>query len=136
WPGNVRELRNAIERAILLCDGALIAREHLPAAIGRPEAARAGLHGVDVADGPIAAAGLDLEGMERSFIERAMRDSRGNKAKAARRLGLTRAQLYTRIEKYGLDSQLGRPGPEAYPEDPASTSTRKTPSRTVPTPRQ
>ncbi|HEY2955339.1 MAG TPA: sigma 54-interacting transcriptional regulator, partial [Candidatus Eisenbacteria bacterium] len=34
WPGNVRELRNAIERAILLCDGGLISHEHLPAAIG------------------------------------------------------------------------------------------------------
>src|SRR5207249_8137604 len=40
WPGNVRELRNAIERAILLCDGGLITHDHLPAAIGRPEAAR------------------------------------------------------------------------------------------------
>src|SRR4029078_8773056 len=41
WPGNVRELRNAIERAILLCDGGLITREHLPAVLGRPEPARA-----------------------------------------------------------------------------------------------
>ena len=40
WPGNVRELRNAIERAILLCDGGLITREHLPAAVARPEAPR------------------------------------------------------------------------------------------------
>ncbi|TMA23000.1 MAG: AAA family ATPase, partial [Deltaproteobacteria bacterium] len=40
WPGNVRELRNAIERAILLCDGALIAREHLPPAMARLEPAR------------------------------------------------------------------------------------------------
>ncbi len=38
WPGNVRELRNAIERAILLCDGGLITREHLPASDGRPRA--------------------------------------------------------------------------------------------------
>jgi len=46
WPGNVRELRNAIERAILLCDGGLIAREHLPAVVGRPETARTkGLNG-------------------------------------------------------------------------------------------
>ncbi len=42
WPGNVRELRNAIERAILLCDGGLITREHLPAAVGRPAPAAPG----------------------------------------------------------------------------------------------
>src|SRR6185295_9795854 len=40
WPGNARELRNAIERAILLCDGGLITRDHLPAAPSRSEATR------------------------------------------------------------------------------------------------
>ena len=40
WPGNVRELRNAIERAILLCDGGLITREHLPVGAGRATVAR------------------------------------------------------------------------------------------------
>jgi transcriptional regulator with GAF, ATPase, and Fis domain len=38
WPGNVRELRNAIERAILLCDGGLITRDHMPAPLLRPGA--------------------------------------------------------------------------------------------------
>jgi transcriptional regulator with GAF, ATPase, and Fis domain len=105
WPGNVRELRNAVERAILLCDDSLITREHLPAAIGRSEAARRG-NGAE-------ASGLRLEEMERTFIERAMRAADGNKAKAARQLGLTRAQLYKRIEKYGLDARLGRARSEA-----------------------
>ncbi len=103
WPGNVRELRNAIERAILLCDGGLITREHLPAAVGRHEAARpaAGNGSLDP-DAPFPAGGVDLEEIERSFIERALRDARGNKSKAARLLGLTRAQLYSRLEKYSL----------------------------------
>jgi len=35
-------------------------------------------------------------------VERALRDARGNKTKAARLLGMSRAQLYSRIEKYGL----------------------------------
>ncbi|MFL5404606.1 MAG: sigma-54 interaction domain-containing protein [Myxococcales bacterium] len=103
WPGNVRELRNAIERAILLCDGGLITREHLPAVLGRPELASA--HGADgalAADAPLPAGGVDLEDVERSFIERALRTARGNKSKAARLLGLTRAQLYSRLEKYSL----------------------------------
>ncbi len=98
WPGNVRELRNAIERAILLCDGGLITREHLPrhrAPVGRQSPRH------DPA-APLPAGGVDLEDMERSYVERALRDARGNKSKAARLLGLTRAQLYSRIEKYGL----------------------------------
>src|SRR5262249_1338650 len=42
WPGNVRELKNAIERAILLCDGGLITRDHLPKPLDTPEAAENG----------------------------------------------------------------------------------------------
>ncbi len=100
WPGNVRELRNAIERAILLCDGGLITRDHLPAALGRPAALPAG-GDLDTA-APLPAGGVDLEDVEKSFVERALRDARGNKSKAARLLGLTRAQLYSRLEKYSL----------------------------------
>jgi transcriptional regulator with GAF, ATPase, and Fis domain len=99
WPGNVRELRNAIERAILLCDGGLITREHLPAALGRPEPVRTG---VLAADGPLPAGGIDLEEVERTYVERALETARGNKSKAARLLGITRAQLYSRMEKYSL----------------------------------
>ena len=103
WPGNVRELRNAIERAILLCDGGLITREHLPAAITRPERkAPASPAGSGAEAEPLPAGGVDLEAVERGYIERALRDSRGNKSRAARQLGLTRAQLYSRLEKYGL----------------------------------
>ncbi|HYV20670.1 MAG TPA: sigma 54-interacting transcriptional regulator [Verrucomicrobiae bacterium] len=108
WPGNVRELRNAIERAILLCDGGLITREHLPAVVGRPAAARAAAarQGRSAAGTEPAAAlppgGVDLEAMERAFVEKALKQVRGNKTKAAQLLGLTRAQLYSRLEKYGL----------------------------------
>ncbi len=104
WPGNVRELRNAIERAILLCDGGLITREHLPAVVGRPEAARTATtgNGAFHGDGPLPPGGVNLESMERSLVEKALGQTRGNKSKAARLLGLTRAQLYSRLEKYGL----------------------------------
>ncbi|MGH9796639.1 MAG: sigma 54-interacting transcriptional regulator [Candidatus Polarisedimenticolia bacterium] len=103
WPGNVRELRNAIERAILLCDGGLIAREHLPATPARSEAGRPGTVRIPVDAGiSLPATGVDLEHVDRSFVERALRQSMGNKSKAARLLGLTRSQLYSRLEKYGL----------------------------------
>jgi DNA-binding NtrC family response regulator len=42
--------------------------------------------------------------MERGYVERALRDARGNKSKAARLLGISRAQLYSRIEKFGLSA--------------------------------
>jgi DNA-binding NtrC family response regulator len=40
--------------------------------------------------------------MERGYVQRALGQTRGNKARAARLLGLTRAQLYSRLEKYGI----------------------------------
>ncbi|HET6372848.1 MAG TPA: sigma 54-interacting transcriptional regulator, partial [Candidatus Polarisedimenticolia bacterium] len=103
WPGNVRELRNAIERAILLCDRGLITRDHLPIVVGRPEPARA-----DAAQGridlsePLPSGGIDLSSVDRALIEKALSQARGNKSRAARLLGLTRSQFYTRLDKYHL----------------------------------
>jgi transcriptional regulator with GAF, ATPase, and Fis domain len=104
WPGNVRELRNAIERAILLCDGGLITREHLPAVVPRIQGARAADGNGDQAASAahLPPGGISLEAVERGFVEKALQQVRGNKSKAARLLGLTRAQLYSRLEKYGL----------------------------------
>jgi transcriptional regulator with GAF, ATPase, and Fis domain len=99
WPGNVRELRNAIERAVILADGGMIHSEHLPVAPSRPTAAT-----MDHAGGGTAlpAGGVNLEALERSLVVKALSQARHNKTRAARLLGLTRAQLYSRIEKYGL----------------------------------
>ena len=102
WPGNVRELRNAIERAILLCDGGLITRDHLPAAVGRPDTAMQLAAFAPGGPMPLPAGGVDLEQLERGFVQRALQQANGNKSRAARLLGLTRAQLYSRIEKYSL----------------------------------
>jgi transcriptional regulator with GAF, ATPase, and Fis domain len=103
WPGNVRELRNAIERAILLCDGGLISREHLPVvAAARSEAGNGGANGHIDASAPLPAGGVDLEAVERDFVAKALGQTRGNKTRAARLLGLTRSQFYSRLEKYGL----------------------------------
>jgi transcriptional regulator with GAF, ATPase, and Fis domain len=103
WPGNVRELRNAIERAILLCDGGLISHEHLPAAIGRPQAVRlTNGNGLRSAAADLFPAGVRLATVERDLVEKALQDARGNKSRAARLLGLTRSQLYSRMQKYGV----------------------------------
>jgi DNA-binding NtrC family response regulator len=100
WPGNVRELRNAIERAILLCDGGLITHDHLPVPLAEFEPPRTSNGHGELAGLP--ADEMDLEVVERAFVEKALGQARGNKSKAARLLGLTRAQLYFRLEKYGF----------------------------------
>jgi DNA-binding NtrC family response regulator len=87
WPGNVRELRNALERAAILCEGGLISAQHL--SLYAPSR-------------PVQAATTDLNAVERETIEAVMRECRGNKSTAARRLGLSRTQLYGRLRKYEL----------------------------------
>jgi transcriptional regulator with GAF, ATPase, and Fis domain len=98
WPGNVRELRNAIERAVILADGGYIRTEHLPVTMPRDTG------GVQpAAAGPtLPPGGVNLEDIERSLVAKALTQARYNKTRAAKLLGLTRAQLYSRIEKYGL----------------------------------
>ncbi|HKV12097.1 MAG TPA: sigma 54-interacting transcriptional regulator [Thermoanaerobaculia bacterium] len=93
WPGNVRELRNAVERAVILAEGGLVTGEHLPISIGEPPALPASTFPVG---------GVDLEDLERTYVEQALKQTGHNKSRAARLLGLTRAQLYSRLEKYGL----------------------------------
>ena len=88
WPGNVRELRNALERAAILCEGGLISAQHL--SLYMPER-------------PAQVATTDLNAVERQTIETVLRECRGNKSKAAKRLGLSRTQLYGRLRKYDLD---------------------------------
>jgi two-component system response regulator FlrC len=88
WPGNVRELRNALERAAILCEGGLIRAEHLA---------------LDVPGKPAGAGTTDLGTIERGTIEQVLRECRWNRTRAAKRLGLTRTQLYLRLQKYGLE---------------------------------
>ena len=87
WPGNVRELHNALERAAILAEGESIGPEHLsldvPVSSGDPRS--------------------DLGAAARQTIERVLQETDWNKAKAARRLGITRTQLYGRMRKYGLE---------------------------------
>ena len=88
WRGNVRELRNALERAAILCEGGLIGTEHLA---------------LDATGKPAGAAATDLGTIERETIGQVLRECRWNRTRAAKRLGLTRTQLYLRLQKYGLE---------------------------------
>jgi DNA-binding NtrC family response regulator len=88
WPGNVRELRNVLERAAIVCEGGLIAPEHLALTVD------------DFGSGLAPADSTNVKAVERQLIEQVLRDCQGNKSKAARRLGLTRKQLYVRLRQY------------------------------------
>ena len=104
WPGNVRELRNILERAAILAGGGLIVSEHLglaprtKRATALAAATTAGTSGNSGSSSP-----SDLSSVERAMIKRALEEARFNKSIAAKRLGLTRAQLYTRLKRYGLE---------------------------------
>jgi transcriptional regulator with GAF, ATPase, and Fis domain len=110
WPGNVRELRNAVERAVILCDGGLITSEHLPKPLAAdPGRSPAGPPIPSAASAPMATAtpaipaeGIKLDAMERELIEKAMAQANNNKSEAARLLGLARGQLYSKLKRYGL----------------------------------
>ncbi len=97
WPGNVRELRNAIERAVILCEGGLVTSEHLP--IGIAATPRTVPSKPAPPASPVPST---LDAAEREMIVQALTRAGNNKSKAARLLGLTRAQLRSRIEKHGL----------------------------------
>ena len=92
FPGNVRELENALERALILAGEDPIAAEHL-AAVGSL-AAKSGARDVL---GP----GFNLDEFERDLIFAALERAGGNKASAARLLGITRRRLYSRLHSLG-----------------------------------
>jgi DNA-binding NtrC family response regulator len=94
WPGNIRELENAITRSVVLAGPEPIAVEHLPAAVVRSEAARASSTLED-----LLVPGFSLDALEREMIQHALVKAGGNKAAAARLLGITRRRLYSRLER-------------------------------------
>ena len=88
WPGNVRELRNVLERAAILCEDEPIDVRHLRLQAGAKS---------------LRDDATDLSEIERTTISKALHECRGNKTKAARRLGLSRTQLHLRIRKHRLE---------------------------------
>ena len=99
WPGNVRELRNAIERAMILEESAMITSPSLPIAISRPESG-------SVSAGPrrsrFPTDGLSLEENERSLLAKALEKTSGNQTQAARLLRITRDTLRYKMKKFNL----------------------------------
>ncbi|QRG70579.1 sigma 54-interacting transcriptional regulator [Brevibacillus choshinensis] len=88
WPGNIRQLRNVIERALILAENGKISFADLPEELlGRATV----LHGKTI-----------VQAAEKTEIERALRETHGNKVKAARLLGMSRSVLYEKLKKFNL----------------------------------
>jgi two-component system response regulator AtoC len=115
WPGNVRELENAMERAVLLAEGTRITPELLPEKLWAARPA------------PPSAAGLALpapasmqfslkraiETVEDQFIRAALRQTRGNRTRAAELLEISHRALLYKIKDYGIDPDTeGEKGPQ------------------------
>jgi DNA-binding NtrC family response regulator len=97
WPGNVRELENAIERAVVLCDGPRIEARHLPAQV-RPEAS---------ADTP-RIPGSTIYDLERWAILRTLEACKGSTSKAATILGISPRKIQYKLHEYATESPLPR----------------------------
>jgi DNA-binding NtrC family response regulator len=95
WPGNVRELRNAMERAAVMCRSDIVTAIDL----GFLAAASSGDTDGSGNTGDLSSA---VEHLERRMIADALTESKGNRAEAARRLGIHRQLLHAKAEKYGL----------------------------------
>lgn len=101
WPGNIRELANVIMRAKILAEGRTIGRCDLPASVlGQASAAAA-----DANVGRVPAqAGNRLAHQEAELVRAALAAHHGNKAHAAKALGVSRRKLYRLLERHGLDA--------------------------------
>jgi Nif-specific regulatory protein len=122
WPGNVRELENAIERAVLVCDGAVIHGHHLPPSLQTADSS-----------GTVTRVSLKdaVAAYERDLILDALKTTRGNRAKAARLLDTTERILNYKVQGYGIDvrrfksSEVGRRAPgEVVPAEAAGEFVR------------
>jgi DNA-binding NtrC family response regulator len=97
WPGNVRQLANALDRATVLAEDRVIALEDLPQEVTRPAAVC----------GPLTSSEEhtdNLASLERSHIIAVLQKEKGNKARAARALGIHRRKLYRLLERFDIDT--------------------------------
>jgi DNA-binding NtrC family response regulator len=97
WPGNVRELRNTLERAVIVCESAVVETKHLPPGFGQtplrtspddPDAVRLGV-------------GTTVEEAEKLLILKTLEATSNNKTRAAEILGISLKTLHNKLKEYG-----------------------------------
>ncbi len=94
WPGNVRHLRSVLETAVAMSSGGTIGADDLPLGPEGPKP-------------PIGPATLNLEELEADAMRRALQQTGGNKAQAAKLLGIHRDTLLGKLRKYGIEKEGG-----------------------------
>ena len=111
WPGNVRELGNCLERAVALTGHERLIVEDLPPKLRTYEAPPLTSQGCED-----LTALVSLDEVERRHVLRVLHAVGGNKARAARILGLDRKTLYRRLEQYGIATEPAPPDDEGAPD--------------------
>lgn len=101
WPGNIRELENLVERLCVLKQAGFIERDDLPEAVlNAPPSMHFGLdvpsEGIDMTD--------TLDKLERTLLSSALKKAEGNKAQAARLLGINRTTLVEKLKRKNIDA--------------------------------
>jgi DNA-binding NtrC family response regulator len=98
WPGNVREMRNALERAVIVCDGPLVESKHLPPNFGANVVAISNA----VGSGPMVqlSVGTTVEEAERQLIYKTLESTNNNKTRAAEILGISLKTLHNKLKEY------------------------------------
>jgi transcriptional regulator of acetoin/glycerol metabolism len=102
WPGNVRELENCVERAVALGDRETIDIGDLPPALISASS-------LPIGPGEVSTSGLsttDLEAIERTTIERVFQQVGGDKVRAGKMLGISRATLYRKLKRYNIGTRI------------------------------
>jgi two-component system response regulator HydG len=97
WPGNVRELENAVERAVVLCDGDRVEAEHLPDDIG------------GATRGKVSIPGSTMAEIERHAILATLEATGGSTRRAAQMLGVSLRTVQYRAAEYGVETSRTRP---------------------------
>ncbi|EJQ53145.1 hypothetical protein IEI_02133 [Bacillus wiedmannii] len=106
WPGNIRELENVLERAMNVIEGMIIQVYHLPAYLRKKDLEEELNHEIFTMDQEKHETSYllqaEVESAEKRAITRALEKTAGNVKEAAELLGIHRASLYRKIEKYEM----------------------------------
>src|SRR5580700_8321262 len=97
WPGNVREMRNTLERAIIVCDGAIVETKHLPPGFGQSSLRSS----AEDSDTVRLGVGTTVEEAEKLLILKTLEATNNNKTRAAEILAISLKTLHNKLKEYG-----------------------------------